>query len=156
MDNATQDDMTFHQWCEYEGLIQDGSEWIYKDQQHLEKPGRLSGELVTKLYQCYVYQEAWKDFILFIKRIFKFILKKNPMTLAKAEHFQNDFKKLLEKYGVQGAGCFFVHNDQIHMIESHGIEKNQWVVAIMDSLQNAIPAVNPNIPVVNFNNAQGN
>lgn len=78
------------------------------------------------------------------------------MTIGKTTHFQNDLIKLFEKYGIQGGGCFFVHANQIHAVEGHGTEKNQWVVAIMDAMQGALQATNPNIPFVNFNSAQGN
>lgn len=78
------------------------------------------------------------------------------MTIAKARHFQEDLRKLADKYGIQGMGAFFVHNDAVHMVEVHGTEKNQWVVAINDALTGAISHLYPNIPMANFNSAQDN
>lgn len=78
------------------------------------------------------------------------------MTIEKTTRFQNDLRALLEKYKIQGAGCFFVHDDQVHAVEVHGTEKNQWVVAIMDAVGGALTHLYPNIPFVNYNSAQGN
>lgn len=78
------------------------------------------------------------------------------MTLGKANHLQEDLRKLFHKYGVQGGGIFFVHADQFHILEVHGTERNPWVIAVMDAMQVAIPAAAPDIPVVNFNNNQQN
>jgi hypothetical protein len=76
------------------------------------------------------------------------------MTIEKTTRFQNDLRQLFEKYKIEGGGCFFVHDDTVHMVEAHGVEKNQWVVAIMDALGPAISATNPNIPFVNYNSNQ--
>lgn len=78
------------------------------------------------------------------------------MTIGKTQHFQEDLRKLFEKYKIQGGGCFFVHDDTVHTVEVHGTERNQWVVAIMDALEKALPLVNPNIPFVKWNNTQDN
>ncbi len=78
------------------------------------------------------------------------------MTIAKATRLQDDMRELFRKYGVVSGGAFVVHDNTIHFIEAHVTERNDWVETIMNSLSTVIPQINPNIPVVNYNSAQGN
>lgn len=78
------------------------------------------------------------------------------MTIAKATRLQDEMRELFRKYGVVSGAGFVVHDDTIHFLEAHVTERNDWVETIMNVLCEVIPKVNPNIPVVNYNSAQGN
>ncbi len=78
------------------------------------------------------------------------------MTIAKATRLQDEMRGLFRKYGVVSGGSFVVQDETIHFIEAHVTERNEWVETIMNVLCEVIPKVNPNIPVVNYNNAQEN
>lgn len=78
------------------------------------------------------------------------------MTIAKATRLQNEMRELFRKFGVTSGGAFVVHDETIHFIESHVTERNDWVISIMDALTQVIPEINPNIPIVNYNNTQEN
>lgn len=78
------------------------------------------------------------------------------MTIQKATKLQNEMRELFRKYRIVSGAAFFVHDESIHFIESHVTEKNEWVITIMDVLNEVIPKVNPNIHVVNYNSAQDN
>lgn len=78
------------------------------------------------------------------------------MTIEKTTHFQNDLKRLFEKYRISGGICLFVHNDTLHPVEAHGTEKHHYVEAIMSALVESLKATYPDIPFVDFNNTQNN
>lgn len=78
------------------------------------------------------------------------------MTIEKTERLQDELRTLFRKFNISGATVIFVHADTAHFVEVHVTERNQWVIAITDALSGALKATHPNIPVVDFNNAQGN
>lgn len=78
------------------------------------------------------------------------------MTIQKAERLQNEMRELFKKFGITSGTAIVVHSDTIHIVEAHVTEKNQWITSIVDSLHMALQQTNPDIPIINYNNTQGN
>lgn len=78
------------------------------------------------------------------------------MTIAKVERLQNEMRDLFKKFGITSGTAIVVQADTIHVVEAHVTERNQWITSIVDSLTAALAQTNPDIPIVNYNSAQGN